>query len=364
MSKKQLIRKLADDHKAGMKMKDILRDNPGVSKSTIYHTIRQDNKTQSQPEQVEQIEHQETQQEQPIKQETTPQPPTMTIKKASITRPKAQPIKKVDSFLGGFQSNDRFTWEQEQKFDREFGNFFNDVGGKSEYDPRKLANIPEPTQEKPTGKSWSFWKPKQKTKKELEKEEMFQEEDEKLKLVQSIRLYFHHFEFLKDLHIVPEDKKTGEKDVEKYLISLYNKKPMELEKTLHFIKWHTRNNISESSNKIFENITGTVIKTSEHLMIMLGLKVQGLTERCMNDEDIQRCIKEIQIEHGISTFSYGPKTDLAINICSTIARIDGENRIQEAIAKKQLQEEKKALNQVKKLEVMAKTDIHEKYKDL
>ena len=64
---------------------------------------------------------------------------------------------------------------------------------------------------------------------------------------------------------------------------------------------------------------------------MVGLKTNGLTDKIMKDEDIHRCLKEIQIEHGINTINYGPKTDLLLKLGMTIVQCDSQNRIESQI---------------------------------
>lgn len=359
---------LAQEYKNGKSIKQLLKENPGAKRGAIYYQVNKEGATKTEPEinqednsnifmDVKKVSEPEQNNIEERIEETIPQP-----------TPQPQPVyanvPRVDSFLGGYRDkkdNSKLTWKQESAIDRLFGDMFDTPT----YDPRQLASVKDkPKENSLANKSWSWWSKQEKTPKQKEKEEMVEEENERLSLVQQIRLYFHHFPFLADLHIVPLDKKTNEPDVEKYLISLYTKKPQELERTLHFVKFHTRNQISESSTKIFENVAGTVFKFSEHFFIMCGLKVQGLTDKVMSDEDIQRCLKEIQIEHGVSTINYGPKVDLAINLCSTIAKLDTENRIEDKIKRQQQQEELKQSQKVRKLERTSNSELMDKYKDL
>eukprot|EP00045_Choanoeca_perplexa_P004224 m.36209 g.36209 ORF g.36209 m.36209 type:complete len:129 (+) comp12461_c0_seq1:363-749(+) len=106
-----------------------------------------------------------------------------------------------------------------------------------------------------------------------------------------------HFPQLAHLHIIPKKKTKGhegEPDVEKFLIGLYSKKQAELDKMLDFIQFAVRNQINEQTSvKMANNIVTTGSKVIEHVLVALGLKVQGLTSSLMEDEDVTRCIREI-----------------------------------------------------------------------
>ena len=135
---------------------------------------------------------------------------------------------------------------------------------------------------------------------------------------------------LEKLHIIPKKKNTDIPDTEKYLVSLYSKKQAELDKALNFIKFHVRNGLNENTSiKMAANILETGTKVLEHALILVGLKVQGLSERLVNDKDVERCIREIMIESSISTLNRGPKADLTLKVMMGVVATDSNNRIME-----------------------------------
>lgn len=346
------IQELTQQYMNGSKMKDILTNNPDVSRSTIYHHARQLKKGNEPVEQnhIEQnhIEQNHVEQLEPVE--------NIQVEQNHIVHPP-----RVDSFLGSQRKKgtSKLSWSKEDKLDSLFGSMFDD---KPSYDAKQLSSVQHKPEEKSMkSKSNSWWTKQPKTKKQQDTDQMLDTENERMKLVQQIRLYFTTFPELQTLHIVPKNKKTEKPELEKYLISLYTKKDVELIKVLNFVQFHCRNSVSENSSKVFENVAGTVVKFSEHLFIMCGLKVQGLTEQVMNDKDILRCIKEIQIESAISTFNYGPKTDLGIQLCSAITRLDTSNRIQERLQKQATKDKPENKPEV---DVKINTKILNKYNDL
>ena len=351
------IQDLTQQFMNGAKMADILRENPGVSKSTIYHHVR--NIKNSNHDKIEQpvsnniIEHDHIEPDHIEPDHIEPD------HIEPVQAPVQRQAPRVDSFLGSHRSkgSKKLSWAKEDKLDSLFGDLFAD---KPSYDPSQLASVQEKTAEKSfKDKPLSWWKKQPKTKKEQERDEMIETENERMKIVQQIRLYFISFPQLQNLHIIPKDKKTNEPDLEKYLISLYTMKENDLYKILNFVQFHCRNSVSENSSKVFENVAGTIVKFSEHLLVMCGLKVQGLTEQVMADEEILRCIKEIQIESSISTFNYGPKTDLGIQLCSAIARLDTSNRIKERIENQAKKEDEQIIEKPK-----INNEVIDKYSDL
>jgi len=165
-----------------------------------------------------------------------------------------------------------------------------------------------------------FFSKEKKSKPEQSPEEKEENENERLGFVQRIRLYLIAFPDLENLPVVKPDK-------DKYLLALYSRKQSELEKELNFFQFHVRNSVSENSGhavvlKTFE----TAIRTLEVVMTYVGLRAQGLIDTIMTDQDVERCIKEICIEHSISTFSYGPKVDLLFKLGSAVIKQETINR--------------------------------------
>ena len=188
----------------------------------------------------------------------------------------------------------------------------NQVGKQFEQDTKKK------TDKEVLGHTASWWTRPFRTKKTKTEEE--QDEDDRLALVQKIRLYMLNFPDLEELHVVKPDK-------EKFLISLYSKKKGELEKTLNFLTFHTRNSISEKSTMGSAKTVLTIAgRTIEIILGLVGVKSDGLTNDIASDNDLDRCVREIIIENSINTLNYGPKTDALIRICTIVAKRDGMNR--------------------------------------
>ena len=186
--------------------------------------------------------------------------------------------------------------------------------------------------------SWSFFKPKQRSQKEIDKETIEQSETERFALIQQIRLYMTNFKELGDLYIIDVRDRDGNALIDKWINKLYNKKTEELEKILHCIKFHTRNKSSdESTTQIGLKMFEITIKIIEAVLKMASLRVDGLTDQMVNDEHVKRCIKEIMIEHSINTLNYGPKTDILIRLGMVIIQKDTENRLKEGYKLKQPQ---------------------------
>jgi hypothetical protein len=352
------IKNLAQEYKNGKSMKQILSENPGVSKSTVYHHVRKMNKENNNDiEQVENVdnndnielnnlESQNVQEVSDEKENSNDSNIEMSINKAP----------KFDSFLGGFKNkkDNNMSWSKTDKLDNLLSGFMEEPI----YEPKELMKPVKKQEESVKIKPLSWWSKKEKTPKEKQKEEMEHEENERLESIQKIRLYMLSFPDLENLHIVKPDK-------DKYLISLYTKKQVELDKTLHFMKFHCRNQLSEKTgSKIFENMFKTTCKFSEHLLCMLGMKVNGLTEKVMEDDDIERCLKEICIDHSIHTLSYGPKTDLFLKLGMNIVQLDSQNRIEEKIEQQIKKQPAKENIMTKKLENTFNKNLAEKYNDL
>jgi hypothetical protein len=178
-----------------------------------------------------------------------------------------------------------------------------------------------------------------------------------METVQKIRLYLTHFPDLEKLHIVPRKKNSVDPDTEKWLISLYTKKQAELDKMLNFIKFHVRNNINEQTSiKMANNLLETGTKTLEHILLLVGLKVQGLSKNMMEDEDVERCVREILIDNSISTLNLGPKADLGLKLVMKVVSTDGANRLGEEV------DRQARLKHIK--EISTTGVMKEKYNDL
>eukprot|EP00045_Choanoeca_perplexa_P004230 m.36226 g.36226 ORF g.36226 m.36226 type:complete len:319 (+) comp12461_c0_seq6:74-1030(+) len=213
------------------------------------------------------------------------------------------------------------------------------------------------------GKSW--WLNPMKAKKPKTQEQ--QQDEQQMITVQKIRLYLMHFPQLAHLHIIPKKKTKGhegEPDVEKFLIGLYSKKQAELDKMLDFIQFAVRNQINEQTSvKMANNIVTTGSKVIEHVLVALGLKVQGLTSSLMEDEDVTRCIREILIENSINTMSFGPKADLGIKLVMKIVQTDSQNRIQDTVQRR-AQEQAKQQQDKQEAPAPIPDKLADKYEDL
>lgn len=313
---------LVNEHKSGKSINDILAENPDIKKSTFSYHLK---KAQEIPRDVEKVESSKPKTTVVVTKKETPEPEPEPVAPAPVA-----PV--VDTFLDAFNPP-----MQEKPI-----NYGNSGGGLVDnlfdvndiFTPEELTKPvakPEPKkQTAPAGKSKSWWLSK--TKDKTPKEKQLEEDDEQLCLVQKIRLYFVHFPELAQLHIVPK-KKNGEPDVEKFLISLYTKKTADLEKTLNFVRFHTRNTLNENSSiKLASNVLETGMRIIETTMCFVGIKSQGLTKEVMKDGDIIRCIKEILIDNSITSINVGPKTDLAMKIGMKIIQTDSSNRIEEQMA--------------------------------
>lgn len=331
---------LVDQYKDGRPMKKILEDNPDVKRTTLYYHIKKAN---------------------PNNEVNTPQvreaPPVSEVTPRQIER--------TDAFLNNFKSKKtgKLGWQKEN----ELMNLFGDVADtkKTSFDPMSLLQDDEPPAPKhglPMTKA--FWTKQPKTKKEIAKEESEQKETDRLALVQKCRLYIHHFPDLGQLHLVPK-KKDGEADVDKFIKDLYTKKEGELDKIIHLFKFSCRNRIGNHSTiTIAENVLKTGTKILEHTLCLAGMKVNGLCDKVMDDEDVSRCLKEILIDSSINTLSYGPKTDLGLKVGLAIIQLDSQNRIEEKILKQKTDINVQKNEIVRNLESKKSDDLIKKYEDL
>ena len=333
---------LVQEYKAGKPMRKILSENPDVKRTTMYYHIKNttDDNSNVQAPTVEPD----------IRQTPTVQP---------------RQVERTDAFLNNFKSKKtgKVGWQK----DNDLMNLFGDIGKdtKTSFDPMSLLQDDEP---KNSGHGLpmtkSFWTKQPKTKKEIVKEEYEQKETDRLALVQKCRLYVHHFPDLGNLHVVPK-KKDGEADVDKFIKELYTKKDGELEKLVHLFKFSCRNRIGNHSTvTIAENVLKTGTKILEHTLCLAGMKVQGLTDQVMSDDDVNRCLKEILIDSSINTLSYGPKTDLGLKMGLAIIQLDSQNRIEDKILKKKTDVNTQKTEIIRNLESKQSEDLINKYQDL
>lgn len=333
MSKKsEILKRAYEMHLDGVDKSEISATLGLTMKQISQKISRESKKTDNQERQERREPEEQGEQEEP-----EPEPEQITNVNV---RPEPEPNVRTDAFLGGLG-------------DDILAKFGGDIVEEPSFDPTELTK-PAPQVEKKTGlagtgKSASWWSKPSKPK-ALPEEERKEEED-KLVIVQKIRLYFHHFPDLEKLHIVTPNK-------DKFLIALYTKKQAELEKTLHFIQFHVRNQINEGcTTKLASTGLETAVRVLEMVLCTVGVKAKGLTHDVMADDDIQRCLKEILIEHGINTISYGPKADLAIKLGMKLAQKDAENRQLDYI-------ESAAKRTVKKEESTRLEEVEKKYQDL
>ena len=373
-----------EEYKSGKSASQILKDNPDISKSSLHYRINKSKsediahravepepnvQTQAsvQPEpQTSQVNVQHhpvsshlLQNPSPLRNETSAlnQPPqtSQSAPKRLEMRPRvpSKPSNMPPKMPSNIQRVDRFATGERSKMSKSgdglLDNLFGDLNfNEPSYNPSDLARpAPSPPSQNKSllskGKSFWFKPPKEKTPKETEEEE----ENERLVLIQKIRLYFHHFSSLQNLHIVPNKRNSETKDLGKFLEGLYSKKKLDLEKMLHFVKFHVRNQINENtSNKVVESAFQTSIKVLEHLLLLTGLRVGGLTSNVMSDPDIQRCLKEIMIDKSIHTMNFSPGVDLALKVGMGIIQTDASNRITESMvitaqARVKIEEQKK-----------------------
>jgi len=332
------------EHLNGKTLKDLLSENPDIKRSTFYsykkkHSEGSEGSVSDAPAKTK------------VSFQLREKEPT------NDSAPAPVPVHVQDDFLS-HQMPDRFMDIGADSRKSSLLASFGDIGKSSSgvsgsaasmmardfadlemYDPQALRQAPQVSQQESMikggslgghGKSW--WSKMPKFKKEQTPEQ--QRSEQQMIAVQKVRLYLMHFPHLEQLHIIPK-KKSGEPDTEKYLISLYTKKQADLEKVLDFLQFHVRNCINEqTSTKMATNVITTGSKVLEHVLVALGLKVQGLTKNLMEDEDVDRCIKEILIENSINTFNLGPKADLGLKLMMKIVSTDSSNRIEETVKRK------------------------------
>eukprot|EP00035_Acanthoeca_spectabilis_P017077 m.356709 g.356709 ORF g.356709 m.356709 type:complete len:354 (-) comp16606_c0_seq6:3471-4532(-) len=317
--------KLIQENRDGKTIAQICRENDDVKKSTFRYHLK---KANSEPAESEQEPVQvQTQVQEPIVQEPIVQTQVQVQEQApprtTVT------INKRDDFLTSFAPENFKTQPQNRNavdslfsIDDIFQPETLTVPVKAKSESKPLAGI--------TKASWFSGKGPKTVLGLTESEQ--QEDNEQLVLVQKIRLYFVHFPELQKLHIVTKKKNTDEPDTEKWLISLYNKKRADLEKTLNFIRFHVRNNINENSSiKLASNVLETGVKVLEHVLLSVGVQSQDLTKNVLADDDIKRCLKEILIDNSINSLNIGAKSDLVLKLGMKIVSTDSQNRIDKQI---------------------------------
>jgi len=390
------MNKLVQEYKNGKTMKQIMNENPNISRSTLYYHIRS-NKNNVQ----QHIEHElndelntknnslntnshtkiaqndvlhtdlhtqnvsndvlHTETHTKIAQNT--QNDSLihrpTIEQFDVQRPSVQQ-KKIDSFLGGYRKKDseKLTWDQENLIDQMFGNIQLQSSNEPEYDPDKLANVQTVQPEKPSKFKLNFWQ-KNKTKKQLDKDEVLNIESERLETIQKIRLYIMKFPELENLHIIKNDK-------DKFIYSLYTKKQGELDKTLHFIQFHCRNNSNENTaGKMSELALTTILSSFEYLLCSVGMKVKGLSNTVMQNPNIERTLNELMIEHNINTMNISPVYVLMMTIGGSVLALHTKNTIEDKMNNKMKNEVPiDAKKTLEKLETSYDTNLVNKYEDL
>lgn len=313
-----------DQHKAGKTVRQIINENPEIKKSSFQYHLNKDksksiSKSKSEPE--PEPEHSPAPKSAKVDgQPDSPEPSIVPIKDTFLQEfsPQAFRPKPPPKPMGGlvdsvFSLDDVFQPEMLAT-------------------PQKVMQVPKPSSN-PLGKSKSWWL----SSKTNEQNDQTKSDNEQLVLVQKIRLYFVHFPELGGLHIVPKKKASDEPDIEKWLISLYAKKVPELQKTLNFVRFHVRNNISENSSiKLASNVLETTVKVLEHTLMLIGVQAQNLTKDVMQDEDITRCLKEILIDNSINSLNLGPKSDLCLKLGMKIVAADSQNRIERRLVEAQM----------------------------
>ncbi|EDQ91352.1 uncharacterized protein MONBRDRAFT_23655 [Monosiga brevicollis MX1] len=374
------------DYQSGKPLKDILAENPGIKRSTFY-TYKKQNLN---PESVEEP------QPKPISKQTvtvTKKQPEQVTQEIPINYSQPENVGTApaiqDDFLAGERPELFMDVGADARKESMLGSLMSkSSGGKAAmvdelfgdidlFQPKTLAQPPvsKPQQDPVVkgstilghGKSWWTKMPKLKKEKTPEQER----DEQQMVTVQKIRLYLMHFPQLEQLHIIPKKKTKGhegEPDTEKWLVSLYTKNQTDLDKMLDFIQFHVRNSINEqTSMKLANNVVTTGSKVIEHILVALGLKVQGLTKTLMEDEDVKRCIKEIIIENGVNTLNYGPKADLGLKLVMKIVQTDSQNRIEETVKQKALEkalEIQKQKAQEKEKPKPVPQELADKYDDL
>lgn len=285
---------------------DICRANPELKKSTLRYHIK---KAKGEPKTKVNITLKSDQ-----KQEEAPEP-NLESAPASAPAPAPAPASSttvIDSFLQDYTAPKHSTVD----------NLFSLQDIKS--------NKPEAP--KALGKSKNWWLSSKSEPKKQKESTTTQEEsagsNNCLVLIQKMRLYFVHFPELSKLHIVPRKKGSEEPDTEKWLISLYTKKESELDKLLSFVRFHVRNQInSHSTIALATNALETGVKILEHVLMTVGVQSRGLTKTVMADDDVRRCVKEILIDHSVSSLNLGAKCDLMLKLGMKVVSTDSSNRI-------------------------------------
>jgi hypothetical protein len=363
---------IVDQHRSGKAVAEILQENPDLKRTTLMYHIRKDSKIQTQNQDQDQEEPQTQEQSEPEPQtQTQPQPQTQTQAPAPAQAQTQDLI--ADTFLDSLLPTQPLQQSKPLMPSSDLtGGLFDPDDLVEIFHPDTLAK-PEPKPEPKSkskssnliGKSKSWWLSAPK-KPPTEKEKVLEEDNEQLCLVQKIRLYFVHFPELSKLHIVPKKKNSTEPDTEKFLISLYTKKTLELEKILNFVRFHTRNSLNENSSiKVASNVLETGVKILELTLVTVGVQAQGLSRDVVADPDIVRCLKEILIDSSITSLNIGPKTDLAIKIGMRIVQQDSQNRIETRM--KEVEDVKsriKAKVAEDKPKSKVSVSLEEKYSDL
>jgi len=294
---------LVQEYISGKPMKEILKSNPWARKNTIYARLNKQKQTTSTPEDNNISESLELQIEEP---------------KPSFGESE---LFEVSDEL--FSDNKISKLSNDDLLMSEFGHLLNTSEPQS-YNPQsimeeiaeeKALEATKKEKAKIPPKSWWFKEPKVKTKAEKDEEL----EEARLKKIYEIRLYLYNFD-LDDLHIIKGNK-------EKFIVDLYSKKESELNKVLHFLKFHVRFNNKQISKSLIENGFFTACKFIEHFSSYLGLQTNGFTESIKSDEEIDRLLKEIAIEWEASKPSFGAKTDLGLKFLTTLAQVDASNRL-------------------------------------
>lgn len=313
---------LVQEYKNGKSIKNILQDNPDIKKSTLHYNIKK----------FENVQEQSVQD------------------------------------VGHVEVNDPYLNKQRWDKDESINKLFGDIIKNPTFNPKEIiiqnTDNEKKQQEKDKAEKFlskkSFWLKQPKTKKEVEQDL----ETEKFTLIQQIRLYMQNFPELHDLYIV-DIRDDSKPLINKWIDSLYKKPIDQLEKILHCIKFHCRNNSSDQSSgavamKMFE-ITLTVI---EHILIKFNLKVQGLSNELMNDPNVKKNLTELMIEHGVNTLQYGPKVDLLLKFLMSVVSLDTRNRMLENSLKLHLSPQFKKTETENKLQSIYREDLKEKYNDL
>lgn len=344
---------LVAEYQSGKPMKTILQENPWAKKNTIYSRV----KKSSEPNLKLKVEEPETPEnslfEEPQRTKSTPK-----------STPKLTEMELFEITDDLFNDKSVSKMQNDDFIMSEFGNLLNDPVDEGSFDPQNIMeSIGEEKRAEdrmasdfkmPSKSSWLKWPKFTGEKKPKTKEQISEEvEESKFKKIYEIRLYLYNFD-LDDLHIIGGNR-------EKFLVGLYTKKEAELNKILHFIKFHVRFNNKQISKSLIENGFFTACKAIEIFSGYLGLQTEGFTDKIREDQEIDRLIKEIAIEFEATKPNFGPKTDLGLKILSNLAQVDASNRLNPLGEKK-----KSSVEKIKKdldsKEV--KKETVEKYQDL